>query len=109
VYYLFCSLSIVHSTKRALHHIRYSAGFVTVALTKKLGLFSWFEGHPRPWNIIDDLVKTQKNVTPAPIFIGINSSRSPDDVPAKAGNHLKTLDSHFHACALKRYGAQARE
>jgi len=45
---------------------------------------------------IDNLVKTQKNVTPAPIFIGINSSRSPDDVPAKAGNHLKTLDSRFH-------------
>jgi len=46
--------------------------------------------------IIDDHLKTQKNVAPAPIFIGINSSRSPDDVPAKAGNHLKTLDSHFH-------------
>jgi len=26
----------------------------------------------------DGLVKTQKNVTPAPIFIGINSSRSPE-------------------------------
>ena len=44
---------------------------------------------------LDGLVKTQKTVTPAPIFIGINSSRSPDDVPAKAGNHLKTLDSRF--------------
>ena len=46
--------------------------------------------------ILGGLVKTQKNVTPAQIFIGINSSRSPDDVPAKAGNHLKTLDSRFH-------------
>jgi len=26
-------------------------------------------------------------VIPAPIFIGINSSRNPDAVPAKAGNH----------------------
>jgi hypothetical protein len=44
----------------------------------------------------DDLIKSSKPVTPAPIFIGINSSRSPDDVPAKAGNHLKTIDSRFH-------------
>jgi hypothetical protein len=30
---------------------------------------------------------------------------------AEAGiqNRLKSLDSHLHACALKRYGAQARE
>jgi hypothetical protein len=27
-----------------------------------------------------------KGVIPAPIFIGINSSRNPDVVPAKAGN-----------------------
>jgi len=44
----------------------------------------------------DNLIKSVKSVTPAPIFIGINSSRSPDDVPAKAGNHLKTMDSRFH-------------
>jgi len=31
--------------------------------------------------INDSLVKSQKSVTPAPIFIGINSSRSPDVVP----------------------------
>jgi hypothetical protein len=32
-------------------------------------------------------------------------------IPAEAGiqNRLKSLDSRFHACALKRYGAQARE
>jgi len=32
-------------------------------------------------------------------------------IPAEAGiqNQLKLLDSRFHACALKRYGAQARE
>jgi hypothetical protein len=31
-------------------------------------------------------------------------------VPPKAGqNRLKSLDSRFHAYALKRYGAQARE
>jgi len=32
-------------------------------------------------------------------------------IPAKAGiqNRLKSMDSRFHACALKRYGAQARE
>jgi len=36
----------------------------------------------------------QNDVTPAPNFIGINSSRSPDVVPAKAGNqYLKILDS----------------
>jgi hypothetical protein len=41
-------------------------------------------------------------VIPAPIFIGINSSRNPVLFPP-------FLDSRFHACALKRYVAQARE
>jgi hypothetical protein len=34
-------------------------------------------------------------------------------IPAQAGiqifSDLYNLDSRFHACALKRYGAQARE
>jgi hypothetical protein len=30
-------------------------------------------------------------------------------IPAEAGIQILLLDSRLHACALKRYGAQARE
>jgi len=35
-------------------------------------------------------------VIPAPAFAGVNSSRNPDAVPAKAGNYPEEVDSRFH-------------
>jgi len=52
-------------------------------------------------NNIDGFVKSIKNCYSCPIFIGIKSSRSPEA--------FEFPGFHFHACALKRYGAQARE